>query len=161
MIYEIYKQILIPKNYLNVHLTMKTNLMIKSKTSFINDLDALDYYQNGYYKSDEKFKLLKCLYKDVRIINPLKIASIKQIDLNSDILLIQIKIENITINIDFFDTSLSNSLFINKQTLMNNNLNGIDININDILILKEETNLIEENTINLNLIKNIFLITIK
>ena len=155
MIYEIYKQILIPKNYLNVHLTMKTNLMIKNKTSFINDLDTLDYYQNGYYKSDEKFKLLKCLYKDVRIINPLKIASIKQIDLNSDILLIQIKIENITINIDFFDTSLSNSLFISKKSLMNNNLNGIDININDILILKEETNLIEENTINLNLIKNI------
>ena len=156
MIYEIYKQILIPKNYLNVHLTMKTNLMIKNKTTFANDLDALDYYQNGYYKSNEKFKILKCLYKDVRIINPLKIASIKQIDLNSDILLIQIKIENITINIDFFDTSLSNSLFINKKSLMNDNLNGIDININDILILKEETNLIEENTINLNLIKNIF-----
>lgn len=54
MIYEVYKQIIVPKNLLNSFLIMKVHLMIKNEISYSQEMNALDYYQNGYFETLEK-----------------------------------------------------------------------------------------------------------
>ena len=58
MIYEIYKQIIVPKDLLNSTIIMRVNILKKNDISFSQEMDALDYYQNGYFSTVQKFKSL-------------------------------------------------------------------------------------------------------
>lgn len=159
MLYEVYKQIIVPKNLLEYNLIMKLNLLTKNEVIVSNDLEPLDYYQSGYYNNVEEFKMLKTLFKEVRIIRPLNISETKQVDVLIDMSLLQATIENKTSHIDFIDSSLQFSKFITnkaKDEEFTQN-KGIDININEIQILKDETALDENLTSNLEKIKEIYM----
>lgn len=114
----------------------------------------LDIYTTGVYNEVNEFTTMKALFKEVKIIRPLNISKIKQIDLNPLISLFEIKLENITSKINFIDRSLKNSKFLEiKETKeidgnkpdTNNNVenefvtNGINLTLRDVQILKEET----------------------
>lgn len=114
----------------------------------------LDIYTTGVYNEVNEFTTMKALFKEVKIIRPLNISKIKQIDLNPSISLFEIKLENITSKINFIDRSLKNSKFLEiKETKeidgnkpdTNNNVenefvtNGINLTLRDVQILKEET----------------------
>ena len=160
MIYEVYKQIIVPKNLLNSLLIMKVHLMIKNEISYSQEMNALDYYQNGYFETLEKYKILKTLFKEVSIIRPLEIGQIKQIDVLLDMSLLQAKIENTTTAINFIDNSLKFSRFIKKATeedMKRDVSKGIMVNINEIQILKDETTLDESLTSNISRIKEIYI----
>ena len=160
MIYEVYKQIIVPKNLLNSFLIMKVHLMIKNEISYSQEMNALDYYQNGYFETLEKYKILKTLFKEVSIIRPLEIGQIKQIDVLLDMSLLQAKIENTTTAINFIDNSLKFSRFIKKATeedMKRDVSKGIMVNIKEIQILKDETTLDESLTSNISRIKEIYI----
>ena len=155
MIYEIYKQIILPKNLLNIKVSMKVDIMKKNDISFSQEMDALDYYQNGYYSTVQKFKTFQTFEKIVKIIRPLKIKIMKQIDVLLDTSLLQIKIENITSSYSFYDEHLTN--FISKENIPNTKSIGMDILIQEIQILKDETTILNEKMENYDKIKKIFM----
>ena len=155
MIYEIYKQIILPKNLLNIKVSMKVDIMKKNDISFSQEMDALDYYQNGYYSTVQKFKTFQTFEKIVKIIRPLKIKIMKQIDVLLDTSLLQIKIENITSSYSFYDEHLTN--FISKENIPNKKSIGMDILIQEIQILKDETTILNEKMENYDKIKKIFM----
>lgn len=103
------------------------------------DYSLLDIYTTSIYNDVKEFTVLKTLFKEVKIIRPLNISRIKQLDLNPEISLIEIKIENITSSINFIDRSLKNSKFLNLGKEIDIVTYGIDLTLRDIQILKEET----------------------
>ena len=157
MLYEIYKQIIVPKDLLNSNVIMRVNVLKKNDISFSQEMDALDYYQNGYFSTVQKFKSLFIIYKMVNIIRPLKIELMKQNDVLLDTSLLQIKISNITSSYFFYDKYLIKCNLISKENIPQNESIGIDISIQEIQILKEETTLNEDSTNNLSIVKKIFM----
>ena len=157
MIYEIYKQIIVPKYLLNSTVIMRVNVLKKNDISFSQEMDALDYYQNGYFSTVQNFKSLFTIFKLVNIIRPLKIQLMKQYDVLLDTSLLQIKISNITSSYYFYDEYLIKCSFISKENISPNKSIGVDISIQEIQILKDETTINEELTNNLSKIKQIFI----
>lgn len=103
------------------------------------DYSLMDIYTSNIYNDVTEFAILKTLFKEIKIIRPLNITKIKQLDLNPEISLIEIKIENITSSINFIDRSLKNSKFLNAGKETDIVTFGIDLSLRDIQILKEET----------------------
>ena len=157
MIYEIYKQIIVPKDLLNSTIIMRVNILKKNDISFSQEMDALDYYQNGYFSTVQKFKSLSTIFKLVNVIRPLKIEIMKQYDVLLDTSLLQIKISNITSYYFFYDGYLINCNFLSKENISQNKSIGVDISIQEIQILKDETTINEDLTNNLSKIKQIFM----
>lgn len=115
--------------------------MKKNNLNFMNkeDYSLMDIYTSSIYNDVTEFTILKTLFKEIKIIRPLNIAKIKQLDLNPEVSLIEIKIENITSSINFIDRSLKNSKFLNLGKETDIVTYGIDLTLRDIQILKEET----------------------
>ena len=157
MIYEIYKQIIVPKDLLNSTIIMRVNILKKNDISFSQEMDALDYYQNGYFSTVQKFKSLSTIFKLVNVIRPLKIEIMKQYDVLLDTSLLQIKISNITSYYFFYDGYLIKCNFLSKENIPQYKSIGVDISIQEIQILKDETTINEDLTNNLSKIKQIFM----
>ena len=115
--------------------------MKKNNLGFMNkeDYSLIDIYTTNIYNDVTEFTILKTLFKEIKIIRPLNISKIKQLDLNPEVSLIEIKIENITASINFIDRSLKNSKFLNVGKETDIVTYGIDLTIRDVQILKEET----------------------
>ena len=159
-LYEIYKQIIIPKNFLGLQLIMKLEILTKNEDmiEFEENSDTFLYYKTGHFTNEEKFKTLKTLFKEVKVIKPFNISDTKQTDLTMDMSLLQIKIENIAGENCYEDTSLKNSKFLkkvegeenkdeNKKSMMTNFI------INEIEILEDETSVDERETEKINFVK--------
>jgi len=125
---------------------MKINILKKNNLNFINqqDYSLLDIYTTNIYNEVKEFTILKTLFKEVKIIRPLNIERIKQLDLNPENSLIEIKIENITSSINFIDKGLKNSKFLILGKEVDIVTYGIDLTIRDVQILKEETILLNK-----------------
>jgi len=158
-LYEIYKQIIIPKNFLGLQLIMKLEILTKNEDmiEFEENSDTFLYYKTGHFTNEEKFKTLKTLFKEVKVIKPFNISDTKQTDLTMDMSLLQIKIENIAGENCYEDTSLKNSKFlkkvegeenkdVNKKSMMTNFI------INEIEILEDETSVDERETEKINFV---------
>jgi hypothetical protein len=141
--------IVVPNKFLNRNLILKVNIMKKNNLNFMNkeDYSLMDIYTTSIYNDVTEFTILKTLFKEIKIIRPLNIAKIKQLDLNPEVSLIEIKIENITSSINFIDRSLKNSKFLNVGRETDIVTYGIDLTLRDIQILKEETAVLNKTVI--------------
>ena len=158
-LYEVYKQIIVPKSFLNVQLIMKIQILTKNEDAinFEENTDTFLYYKTGNFVNIQKYKILKTLFKEIKVIKPLKISEAKQIDLTLDSSLLQIKIDNITGKTEYEDTFLKNSKFLKKnndktEKKMDFDF-GMDIIINDIEILEDETTIDEKETEKINFVR--------
>ena len=156
-LYELYKQIVVPKSFLNVPLIMKLEILEKNEDAidFKESSDTFFYYKIGYFDNVQKFKTLKTLFKEVQVIKPLDICETKQIDLTLEMSLLQIKLNNVTANADYEDISLKKSKFIKKALPEEEEKFhfGNDIIINEIEILEDETTIDEKETEKVDLVK--------
>ena len=157
-IYEVYKQIIVPKSFLNVQLIMKLQILKKNEDviDFKENSDTYLYYKTGYFENVQKFKTLKTLFKEVKVIKPLGISETFQKDLTLELSLLQIKIDNITAQADYEDTSLKKSKYLKKSNSDEENQKfhfGNDIIINEIEILEDETIIDEKETEKVDLVK--------
>ena len=157
-VYEIIKEINVPENYINSNLLMKVNIYYESNYAFCEnneDSDILNLYQLGILNNVEKYKLLKTIFKEVKVINPLNVLSLKQLEPKIDTTLLQTKINNYD-TFNLVDNSLKFSKIFKKINSGNEpkqNDNNKNIYINDIRILKDETSFDEKETENIELIK--------
>ena len=155
-LYEIYKQIIIPKNFLGLQLIMKLEILTKNEDmiEFEENSDTFLYYKTGHFTNEEKFKTLKTLFKEVKVIKPFNISDTKQTDLTMDMSLLQIKIENIAGENCYEDISLKNSKFLKKVEGEENNKKSMMTNfiINEIEILEDETSVDERETEKINFV---------
>ena len=139
---------------------MKLEILTKNEDmiEFEENSDTFLYYKTGHFTNEEKFKTLKTLFKEVKVIKPFNISDTKQTDLTMDMSLLQIKIENIAGENCYEDTSLKNSKFLkkvegeenkdeNKKSMMTNFI------INEIEILEDETSVDERETEKINFVK--------
>ena len=169
-IYEVYKQIIVPKNFLRKQLIMKLQILTKNEDMIEikeNNSDTFLYYKTGHFTNVERFKILKTLFKEVKVIKPFNISDTKQIDLTMDMSLLQIKIENIANEITYEDNSLKNSRFLKKgEEILDEKINKKDWNkhnfmtnfiINEIEILEDETSMNEKETEKIDFIKKYLL----
>ena len=157
-LYEIYKQIIIPKNFLGLQLIMKIEILTKNEDliDFQENSDTYLYYKMGHFTNEEKFKTLKTLFKEVKIIKPFNISDTKQTDLTMDMSLLQIKIENIAGENCYEDISLKNSKFIKKEENKkdeNKKSKVTNFIINEIEILEYETSVDEKETEKIRFVK--------
>lgn len=153
-IYEVFKQIFVPRTFIGNNLIMKLQLMIKNEPiSEINkddNIDILDYYKHSLYNTTNQYSIIKTLFKEVHVIKPVNITSMKQIDLSVETALLQLKIENIINNYIFIDNSLKKSKFLQGEIKnFKKNILGNNIIIKEIHLLDEETSL-EDKQINNN-----------
>ena len=158
-IYEVYKQIIVPKHFLGGQLIMKLQILKENEDTveFTENSDTFLYYKTGHFTNEDKFKTLKTLFKEVKVIKPFSIGDTKQTDLTMDMSLLQIKIENITGENTYEDISLKNSRFLkkteenkedkNKKSLMTNFV------IDEIEILEDETSVDEKETEKIDFVK--------
>ena len=155
-LYEVYKQIIVPKNLLNVQLIMKLQLLTKNEAAidFKENSDTYLYYKTGQFVNVQKYKTLKTLFKEVKVVKPLDISDTRQIDLTLDTSLLQIKINNITAEAEYEDISLKNSKFLKKNTEVKEKFHfGNNIIINEIEILEDETTIDEKETEKISAVK--------
>ena len=160
-IYEVYKQIIVPKNFLGVQLIMKLQILTKNEdmVEFTENSDTFLYYKTGHFTNEDKFKTLKTLFKEVKVIKPFSISDTKQTDLTMDMSLLQIKIENITGENTYEDVSLKNSRFLKKyeenKEEKNENKKSMMTNfvIDEIEILEDETSVDEKETEKIDFVK--------
>ena len=161
-VYEIIKEIIVPENYINSSLLMKVNIYLEKYSLFSEnnkDTDILNLYQLGIFNNIDKYKLLKTIFKEVKVINPLNILNSKQIEPKLDITLLQTKINNYN-NYDLIDNSLKFSkIFKNFKNEDEKKLNDKvkNIYIKDIRILQNETSFDEKNTDKIEFIKEILI----
>lgn len=161
-VYEIIKEITVPENYINSGLLMKVNIYLERFSIFAEnnkDTDILNLYQLGLLNNIDKYKLLKTIFKEVKVINPLNILTSKQIDPKIGISLLQTKLNNYN-NYDLYDNALKFSkIFKNlkneDENKSNNNIKNIYIK--DIRILHNETSFDEKNTDKIKIIKEILI----
>ena len=100
-VYEIIKEIMVPENYINLNLLMKVNIYIDNNSEFCEnnkESDILNLYQLDILNNIEKYKLLKTIFKEVKVLNPLNILNIKQLEPRIDTTLLQTKINNYNMN---------------------------------------------------------------
>ena len=164
-LFEVYKQVIVPKDFLGGQLIMKLQILTKNDDmiEFQENSDTFLYYKTGHFTNEEKFKIMKTLFKEIKVIKPFNISDTKQTDLTMDMSLLQIKIENIAGESSYEDTSLKNSRFLKKinedeeNDLIekNKNKNSIMTNfiINEIEILEDETSIDERETEKIDFVK--------
>ena len=156
-LYEVYKQIIVPKSLLNVHLIMKLQILTKNEAAidFKENSDTYLYYKTGHFVNVQKYKTLKTLFKEVKVVKPFDISDTRQIDLTLDTSLLQIKINNITAQTEYEDVSLKNSKFLKKcNEITNEKFHfGNDLIINEIEILEDETTIDEKETEKISAVK--------
>ena len=156
-LYEVYKQIIVPKSLLNVHLIMKLQILTKNEAAidFKENSDTYLYYKTGHFVNVQKYKTLKTLFKEVKVVKPFDISDTRQIDLTLDTSLLQIKINNITAQTEYEDVSLKNSKFLKKcnETTNEKFHFGNDLIINEIEILEDETTIDEKETEKISAVK--------
>jgi len=156
-LYEVYKQIIVPKSFLNVPLIMKLEILKKNEDAIDikESSDTYLYYKMGHFANVQKFKILKTLFKEVQVLKPLEISETKQTDLTLEMSLLQIKVNNITANAEYEDVSLKKSKFIKKtESEIEEKFHfGNDITINEIEILEDETTIDEKETEKVDLVK--------
>ena len=143
MVYEVFKQIIAPNSLIDNNILLQLNLLIKNEESTYNDdVNALDFYQNEYFNTIDKYKTIKTLFKEVKIVRPLKLSNLRQFDLKLESALLQAKIENKTMNLDLLDKSLKHSKFLRQATneeieqYIKENNRGINMTIKEVHILK-------------------------
>ena len=157
-VYEILKEIRVPQNFVNSNLLMKVNIYLYKYNIFLenkNDNENLNLYQLGILNNIEKYKHLKTIFKEVKVINALNILSLKQIEPKIDLNLLEAKINNYD-DFDLVDNSLKFSKIfknINSTEEPKLNENNKNIYIKDIRILKEETSFDENLTEYIDFIK--------
>jgi hypothetical protein len=115
-LYEVYKQIIVPKNFLNVQLIMKLQILTKNEDAidFKENSDTYLYYKTGHFVNVQKYKVLKTLFKEIKVVKALDISETKQTDLTLEASLLQLKLNNITGDVEYEDESLKNSKFLKK-----------------------------------------------
>lgn len=169
-ILEISKYISIPNNLINRNILLKVNLL--KKNYYSDDIQLSNkqknlnsIFESRVYNFNEEFTPIKTFFKEIKVIRPVSISSVTQFDLSPDSCLIQFQFKNITNNVCFIDESLKSSKFLKgNNTASNNddvkdkfnandykskNINkefGIDLELNDCQVLKEEST-IESKTI--------------
>ena len=157
-VYEIIKEIIVPENFINSSLLMKVNIYLEKYSFFAEnneEADILNLYQLGILNNIEKYKLLKTIFKEVKVINPLNILTSKQLEPKMGITLLQTKINNYD-NYDLIDSSLKYSkIFKNfkDEDEQKPNENIKNIYIKDIRILQDETSFDEKATEKIEFIK--------
>ena len=132
----------------------------EDRIEYQENSDTFLYYKTGYFTNAEKFKILKTLFKEVKVIKPFNISDTKQTDLTMDMSLLQLKIENIAGENSYEDESLKNSRFLkrnekeneeeknkNKKTIITHFV------INEIEILEDETSIDEKETEKIDFVK--------
>ena len=157
-VYEIIKEIIVPENYINYNLLMKVNIYLENYNKFSEDYkenEILNLFQLGILNNIDKYKFLKTIFKEVKVINPLNIINLKQLEQKIDLSLLQTKINNYNV-FDLIDYSLKNSkifknFILEKDETLNPKLKNICIK--DIRILQNETSFDEKATENIEFIK--------
>jgi hypothetical protein len=107
-----------------------------------------EIFSSGLYNEIKEFTILKTFFKEVKVIRPLCISKTKQIEISPEYALLQVKIENITSSINFFDKSLKLSKFLDTSSCDELLNNGMSLVIKDIQIIKEETSIENKSIIN-------------
>ena len=163
-IYEIVKEILVPENFIDFNFLMKISIYVENYNIFskdTNENNILNFYQHGIFNNMNNYRYFKIFFKEIKIINALNILNMTQLDPKIEVSLIKTKLSNNNESYDFFDAALKNSkIFQNMKTekadekISNNNKN---ISIRDIRILKNESCFDEENTYNIDFIKNVLI----
>ena len=157
-VYEIIKEIIVPENFINSSLLMKVNIYLEKYSFFAEnneEADILNLYQLGILNNIEKYKLLKTIFKEVKVINPLNILTSKQLEPKMGITLLQTKINNYD-NYDLIDGSLKYSKIFKSfkdEDEQKPNENIKNIYIKDIRILQDETSFDEKATEKIEFIK--------
>ena len=156
-VYEIIKEIIVPESYINSNLLMKVNIYIENNSMFYDNKESeiLNLYQLGIFNNIDKYKLLKTIFKEVKVINPLNILNVKQLEQKIDLTLLQTKINNCNIY-DLIDRPLRYSKIFkqfNSEDGQNINEKIKNIYIKDIRILQNETSFDEKVTDNIEIIK--------
>ena len=157
-VYEIIKEIIVPQNFINSSLLMKVNIYLEKYSFFAEnneETDILNLYQLGILNNIEKYKLLKTIFKEVKVINPLNILTSKQLEPKMGITLLQTKINNYD-NYDLIDGSLKYSKIFKSfkdEDEQKPNENIKNIYIKDIRILQDETSFEEKATEKIEFIK--------
>ena len=145
------------KSIFNENILNKNVNMIISYEKENFSFEKIDFSELIFYNEIlNKKNIIKKIKKRIKIIQPLKIIKIKQFDINPNLSLINLKLINETLNINFFDFSLKNSNFLN---FIENDFDfeknekiffGIDFIINDILFNKNNTKIDYKMRLNLD-----------
>ncbi len=152
LIFEYEIKSIFNENILNKNVNM---IISYEKENFL--FEKIDFPELIFYNEIlNKKNIIKKIKKRIKIIQPLKIIKIKQFDINPNLSLINLKLINETLNINFFDFSLKNSNFLN---FIENDFDfeknekiffGIDFIINDILFNKNNTKIDYKMRLNLD-----------
>ena len=157
-IYEVIKQITVPEELINNNLIMKVNIVIKSDDyySYKNENiynNISEFYQSGYLNNCQEYLLLKSLFKEIKILNPLNLKDIKQLEPKIDITLLETVLNFLFADNLFYDFSLKSSkIFKNIKNIIQKNENR-KIFIKNIRILHNETIIDEKLTLNYKTLK--------
>ena len=145
------------KSIFNENILNKNVNMIISYEKENFSFEKIDFSELIFYNEIlNKKNIIKKIKKRIKIIQPLKIIKIKQFDINPNLSLINLKLINETLNINFFDFSLKNSNFLN---FIENDFDfeknekiffGIDFIIKDILFNKNNTKIDYKMRLNLD-----------
>ena len=152
LIFEYEIKSIFNENILNKNVNMK--ISYEKKNFFLEKIE----FSELFFYSDvlNKKNIIKTINKKIKIIQPLKIIKIKQFDINPNLSLINLKLINETLNVNYFDDSLKNSNFLN---FIENDFDfeknekiifGIDFIIKDILFNKNNTKIDYKMRINLD-----------
>ena len=152
LIFEYEIKSIFNENILNKNVNM---IISYEKENFL--FEKIDFSELIFYNEIlNKKNIIKKIKKKIKIIQPLKIIKIKQFDINPNLSLINLKLINETLNINFFDFSLKNSNFLN---FIENDFDfeknekiffGIDFIIKDILFNKNNTKIDYKMRLNLD-----------
>ena len=145
------------KSIFNENILNKNVNMIISYEKDNFSFEKIDFSELIFYNEFlNKKNIIKKIKKKIKIIQPLKIIKIKQFDINPNLSLINLKLINETLNINYFDFSLKNSNFLN---FIENDFDfeknekiffGIDFIIKDILFNKNNTKIDYKMRLNLD-----------
>ena len=145
------------KSIFNENILNKNVNMIISYEKDNFSFEKIDFSDLIFYNEFlNKKNVIKKIKKKIKIIQPLKIIKIKQFDINPNLSLINLKLINETLNINYFDFSLKNSNFLN---FIENDFDfeksekiffGIDFIIKDILFNKNNTKIDYKMRLNLD-----------
>ena len=145
------------KSIFNENILNKNVNMIISYEKDNFSFEKIDFSELIFYNEFlNKKNVIKKIKKKIKIIQPLKIIKIKQFDINPNLSLINLKLINETLNINYFDFSLKNSNFLN---FIENDFDfeksekiffGIDFIIKDILFNKNNTKIDYKMRLNLD-----------
>lgn len=147
---EVVKPIQVPNSHLNNPILLKVDLVKKTNISFLSQIPITNI---NTFKTTEEYILVKTLFKEIKIIKPLLITQLKQLDCMPDISLFQIKLENVSSSVNMMDSSLKSSQLIfnkNARDDIKQIFSGIDITIKEIQISKDETCIDTKMVLNLN-----------